>query len=121
MSIKYSPSNNAFYDTDINTVIPTDVIEISREQHNNLLESQSSGKEIYAQADCTPGTRNIVPIITWDDIRAQRNALLASSDWIDLPNSPLNNKHSWLEYRQTLRNIPQHHSHPSQVVWPLKP
>jgi hypothetical protein len=65
----------------------------------------------------------VTPIseLTWSDIKLQRNVLLAASDWTDLPNTPLTNKQAWLDYRQTLRNIPQVYSEPSQVVWPLKP
>jgi hypothetical protein len=121
MSIKYSPSANAFYDTDINTVIPVDAIDISKEQHSALLSAQSAGQQIYPQQDGTPSTRDVINDVTWDIVRGERDALLAASDWTDLPNTPLTNKQAWLDYRQALRNIPQHYLEPSLVVWPVKP
>jgi len=40
-------------------------------------------------------------------IRRKRNALLAESDWTQLPDSPLENtdRNAWADYRQTLRDI----------------
>ena len=122
MSKKYSPFNNAFYDTEINSVIPDDSVDITDQQHIDLLVGQSSGKVIYAQADNTPGLKDFVPPApTWDEIRVQRDNLLSACDWTDLPNTPLTNKQAWLDYRQALRNIPQTYSDPSEVVWPTKP
>jgi hypothetical protein len=59
--------------------------------------------------------------ITWDTIRAQRDGMLYMSDWTDLPNSPVNNKEAWLNYRQALRDITKTFSQPEDVVWPTKP
>ena len=64
---------------------------------------------------------NSASISSWDLIKLQRNDLLKESDWTDLPNSPVKNKEAWLTYRQTLRDLPQNFSEPSEVVWPEKP
>lgn len=61
------------------------------------------------------------PVVTWDEIRAHRNALLAASDWTQLPDVPLANKEAWAQYRQALRDIPQQFSDPANVVWPVPP
>ena len=61
-----------------------------------------------------------VPTV-WEQIRSQRDSILKESDWIDLPNSPVKNKESWLTYRQALRDLPQNFSSPEEVVWPNKP
>lgn len=42
-----------------------------------------------------------------DTIRAERNRLLAESDWRVLPDSPVTNKLEWYEYRQALRDLPE--------------
>lgn len=51
----YSPSQNGFYDPAIHgDNIPADAVEITREQHAALIEGQSQGKVIAADADGHP-------------------------------------------------------------------
>jgi len=57
-------------------------------------------------------------------LRQKRNALIASSDWTVLPDSPLTNKTAWLEYRQDLRDITKGVNTEAKVkavVFPDKP
>lgn len=57
-------------------------------------------------------------------LRAKRNALIASSDWTVLPDSPVSNKTAWLEYRQDLRDITEGVDTVAKVnavVFPTKP
>lgn len=61
----------------------------------------------------------------WEDVRAKRDELLAESDIEVLPDrwalmSP-EEQHAWATYRQALRDIPDSHEDPRQVVWPEKP
>jgi hypothetical protein len=53
-------------------------------------------------------------------LRADRNALLTASDWMQLPNSPLSAAQvsAWATYRQALRDLPATTDDPAQVVWP---
>ena len=57
--------------------------------------------------------------------RATRNQLLASSDWTQMPDSPLTDeaKTSWATYRTSLRTLPTHENWPSleDADWPTKP
>lgn len=53
--------------------------------------------------------------------RAQRDSLLAQSDWTQLPDAPTNSKAAWATYRQALRDITVQSGFPFQVVWPAKP
>jgi hypothetical protein len=39
-------------------------------------------------------------------LKAQRTALLASSDWTQIPDNPISNKSEWATYRQALRDFP---------------
>ena len=64
---------------------------------------------------------NNPPTPTWETIRQKRDELIKSSDWIFLPDVTLQNKESWLTYRQALRDLPQTFSDPSEVIWPEKP
>lgn len=44
----------------------------------------------------------------WRDLRSQRNARLAATDYTQMPDSPLSSdkKAQWAEYRQALRDLP---------------
>jgi hypothetical protein len=56
-------------------------------------------------------------------ILGQRNALLASSDWTQLPDSPLTaeEKQAWADYRQALRDMPESFTTVDEVTWPTAP
>jgi hypothetical protein len=52
--------------------------------------------------------------------RAQRNALLAASDWTQLADAPADDL-AWAVYRQELRDVPDQPGFPSIIVWPVQP
>jgi hypothetical protein len=54
------------------------------------------------------------------EMRAQRDALLRSCDWTQVADAPLNDAQrvAWLEYRQTLRSIPDQPGFPAEIQWP---
>ena len=55
--------------------------------------------------------------------RAQRDKLLAATDWAVLPDSPLDesSKTSLKTYRQALRDVPQQEGFPNNISWPNMP
>jgi len=55
-------------------------------------------------------------------IRAERDRLLAASDWTQLADCPLDDegKTAWGDYRQGLRDVPQQAEFPTIVQWPDK-
>jgi hypothetical protein len=55
----------------------------------------------------------------WEQNRLQRNARLASSDWTQLPDAPVDAL-VWATYRQALRDITEA-ADPFAVVWPTAP
>jgi len=57
-----------------------------------------------------------------NEIREQRNALLAASDWTQANDSPLANdkKVEWASYRTALRNLPSSSDWPD-VTFPTEP
>jgi len=59
----------------------------------------------------------------WVALRTERDAMLAASDWTDLPNAPLTAEQQavWQTYRQALRDLPAHTDDPDQVTWPTPP
>lgn len=54
------------------------------------------------------------------EARAQRDNLLAASDWTQVIDAPVNQA-AWAAYRQALRDIPQQEGFPATVVWPTQP
>lgn len=55
-----------------------------------------------------------------DQVRDERNRLIAESDWTQLQDTPVN-KETWAIYRQALRDIPEQSGFPWNVEWPTKP
>jgi hypothetical protein len=59
------------------------------------------------------------------EVRAERNRLLAESDWTQLPDARAAMGEAkaaeWDAYRQALRDVPEQEGFPENVVWPEKP
>lgn len=55
------------------------------------------------------------------DLREQRNARLAASDWTQVPDAPTANAAAWKTYRQALRDLPQRTTYPNAPQWPTAP
>ncbi|MEN3953577.1 tail fiber assembly protein [Iodidimonas sp. SYSU 1G8] len=58
--------------------------------------------------------------MAWEQVRATRNRLLAASDWTQLADAPVSSL-AWAVYRQALRDVPQTHEDPAEVIWPEQP
>lgn len=56
----------------------------------------------------------------WAKVRSQRDSLLSSCDWTQLPDVTLSNKTEWITYRQELRDITSQED-PYNIVWPINP
>jgi len=56
-------------------------------------------------------------------LRTERDSLLASSDWTQSPDSPVDDevKTAWATYRQQLRDLPATVSDPAEPTWPEAP
>lgn len=59
------------------------------------------------------------PAPTAEDIRSQRNTLLAETDWMALSDNTLTPE--WATYRQALRDITEQAGFPENVTWPTQP
>jgi hypothetical protein len=55
------------------------------------------------------------------EVREERNAKLAATDWTQAADVPQSVKDSYAPYRQTLRDLPTQSGFPNQVVWPTQP
>lgn len=58
--------------------------------------------------------------VVWPVIRTRRDALLAPTDWTQLPDVPLATKEAWAAYRQALRDITLQ-TDPHNIIWPTPP
>ena len=54
------------------------------------------------------------------NMRAERNALLAASDWTQVSDAPVD-KVVWAAYRQALRDITTQQGFPWGIIWPVAP
>ena len=61
MTIYYSKTNQAFYDSAIHSRLPEDAVEISHEQHAALLAGQSQGQVIMPDKDGKPVLAPLAP------------------------------------------------------------
>jgi hypothetical protein len=61
------------------------------------------------------------PAFTAAQVRAARDALLASCDWTQLPDVPAATRASWTAYREALRDVPEQAGFPAEVDWPKAP
>jgi len=61
--------------------------------------------------------------LKWDSVRKKRNGLISETDFIVMPDYPINSiKLAEFEaYRQELRNIPQNQNDPDNIIYPTKP
>lgn len=55
-----------------------------------------------------------------EQVRQQRDRLLAECDWRSLPDAP-GYRDAWLEYRQQLRDITQQAGFPENIDFPTPP
>lgn len=94
------------------TADANDVEDHSRELHKQILKAGNIAAYVPP-----PGP-------TLDELeaaaRSKRNALLASSDWTQVPDAPVDQA-AWATYRQALRDLPQNTTDPREVVWPTPP
>lgn len=55
-----------------------------------------------------------------EQVRQQRDRLLAECDWRSLPDAP-GDRDAWLVYRQQLRDITQQPGFPDNITLPIPP
>ncbi|EGT5666275.1 hypothetical protein AGJ02_14905 [Cronobacter sakazakii] len=54
------------------------------------------------------------------EVRAERDRLIAASDWAMMPDAPTD-KEAWGAYRRALREVPQQEGFPEKTDWPVPP
>ncbi|MEN4973143.1 tail fiber assembly protein [Pantoea eucalypti] len=130
---KYSPSNNAFYDTVINREIPDDAIYITEQAWADLLAGQAKGKLIACGIDLRPCLTE-QPLPTADELIRQaedkRSRLRAEADTAIQPlqdasdlgiatDEETSQLIAWKKYRVMLMRIDTKDS--EEIIWPEQP
>lgn len=72
------------------------------------------------QADLDAAWPEVQQELAWAPVRAERDRLLAGSDWTQVADAPVDAA-AWAVYRQQLRDIPETFASPDDVVWPAVP
>lgn len=89
-----------------NKIVNGQVVPLTAEEETAFVAANAAG--VLAE-----------PAIKWASIRAERDALLASSDW--MANSDVTMSEAWASYRQSLRDLPSSQSDPDDIVFPTEP
>jgi len=91
---------------------PTSIQVVEKDNTGNLYMTwMESSDYANTQADLKASTI----------YRIRRNALLAASDWTQMPDVPANTSIKWATYRQELRDITSQNTFPRIINWPVKP
>lgn len=130
---KYSPSNNAFYDTVINREIPDDAVNITDQAWSDLLAGQAEGKLIACGADMRPCLTE-QPLPTTDELVSQAEDKLSrlrlaadaaiqplqdASDLGIATDDEASQLIAWKKYRVMLMRINKEDK--ENITWPKKP
>lgn len=118
----FSPSTKGFYIDEIEYPnLPMDVVEITEEQHNEILhEINVNSKQVVMVGKTITYIDTPAVVPTWSDIRTKRDRLLSKSDYTQMPDWP-GDKVAWATYRQQLRDLTNIYSKPEFVEFPTPP
>lgn len=84
------------------------------------------GRQIFAAAKgaaapyAGPSPEQIAVEARAEEVRTQRNSLLAASDWTQVADAPVDQV-AWATYRQALRGITAQVGFPETIDWPVAP
>jgi hypothetical protein len=98
------------------TASPDDVEAHGRELYAEILEAGGIAPYTPPPPPPPPTTEQLAA-----QARAERDRLLAASDWTQLPDVPEATRAAWAEYRQALRDVPQQDGFPLTIKWPERP
>lgn len=97
--------------------------EIGAADFNRIdTELIETGLYLYENGTLTEDSE-VRHILAAAEVRAERDRLLDSCDWTQLPDAPLTDaeKNLWAAYRQALRDVPQQEGFPLSAVFPEEP
>jgi hypothetical protein len=124
----YSASTGGFYTPDINPTMPSDAVEITEEYYQDLLQGQSEGLQIIADAQGYPILIAPVPVPpTLEQNKFNASRILTNTDWTTIADvaSPINNPYlanqdEFIAYRNEIRKIAVYPT-AGDLVWATPP
>ena len=110
-----------FSDSPIVPVTPGIRLEVPEGLTWDVVKGVQDGDEVTLIADDAKVQAKTAQ--AWSALRTERNARLAASDYTQLQDAHLSaeKKSAWADYRQTLRDLPENATDPTQVTWPVSP
>jgi hypothetical protein len=109
------------------SMLPIQKVEVQEDYTKNISEDLPELIEgIWTQnwtiVDATQEEIDQRLSIKWQEVRDERGGRLNSSDWTQLPDSPLTEeqKNAWRQYRQELRDI-TNQANPFEIIYPVQP
>lgn len=126
MTSYYSPSENAFYESSINTNIPEDVLEITTSRKKELFVGQSKGLSIVPGEDGYPVNEGCAVDIDRNLEIVWRNSELFRADIEllkvqDSDPKAIGTVSQWRDYRKALRTWPENPDFPDKQKRPVSP
>ena len=126
MTLFYSATARGFFDDGLHKALPADAVPITAERHAQLMAAQSEGRLIKAGNGGAPVVierPGLTPEQALAALRAERNRLLAESDYTQIPDAPLSKakREEWRAYRQALRDLSMTVADPLTISWPDTP
>jgi hypothetical protein len=136
LTMLYSKTTNGFYLREMHgDAIPADAVEITDDEHQTLLDGQSAGKRITADADGRPMLSDPPPPTTDElaaRVRRDRARRIVAVQWRvqryeqqhalgRVPSETAETYAALLVYVQELRDVPQQPGFPATVTWPTEP
>lgn len=88
-------------------------------QHTHEIFARAVAGDFGEVAEFEPKVLTLEEVA--NTVRVQRDALLSSTDWTQLPDVPQSTKDLWSPYRQALRDITEQEGFPNNVVYPTAP
>ena len=110
-----------FSDSPIVPATPGIRLEVPEGLAWDTVKGVQDGEQVTLVADPSKVQAKIQQ--AWTALRTQRNRLLQQSDWTALSDAHLSQdkKDAWFTYRQSLRDLPENATDPTQVTWPVSP
>ena len=104
---------------------PAPTTTVYQTAFKNGVEQDAKGNWVWkwAVSELDAESKSVKDAETAKAARAQRDRLIAETDWLVIKNLELNQNvpGKWEVYRQDLRDIPQQAGFPHNVTWPVKP
>jgi len=105
--------------------IDTDGLAVSGMWHSDsLMPEGQTLQELTGSADIGwtfDGTSWVAPLVDTNELRAERDRLLADTDWIMVSDYPGTDQAAWAVYRQALRDLPEGYTPSAYPDYPVKP